>query len=421
MVFPPDDSWIRKFLEEQRRIEKLLNPARDIIMQHQSLLDSIKSPSLEYQRSVLAQASIRDYLSIAGIPNDYLSMQQQIRNSFGSIDAIKKELELLRKSTHFDSVIKGQENIYRLQDEFAKYRDLYELPSARIESVLAAAEATSRMYHPHVFFTDFTLLSVVEYQSFWDKQYSLILHNNEIIADRRMQIAELSGGLFEIINASLDIGVALDGQKEYQSEEVIDDEIFRCGLYGHVNQHLGFVYSDRFSGEIETSFNKSIPARISFLGYAITEQIYKINSICENNGQVQIFKPTSRTMRACAIIPSCIASSETNFYYLIDYLFFLLYEGSGTADRLTPILGKSLLEPLWKVKHLRLAARHDIDHGSRGDIEKKRAQIKDAYVSLISKPYPVKQGDWQKAQLQLYAEIELMLQKIIQEITKNMG
>jgi len=358
-------------------------------------------------------------VDIAGISNDYLSVQQEIQNSLGSIDAITKELELLQKSAYFDSVIKAQENIYRLQDEFAKVRYFYELPSARIESVLAAAEATSRMYHPRNFFFDFTLSSVAEYQSFLDKQYKLMSRDNEIIADRRMQICELSGGLFEIINASLDIGVALERQEDYQSVEFIDNEILRCGLYGQVNQHLGFVYSDGYCGQVETSFNKSIPARISFLGYAITEQIYKINSIYENNGQGQVFKPTSRTMRACAIIPSLIARSETDFYLLIDHLFFLLYEGSDTANRLTSILSESLLEPLWKVKHLRLAARHDIDHGSRRDIEKKRAKIRDAYVSLIAQPFPVKQGDWQKAQLQIYVEIELMLQRIIQEITKN--
>jgi len=419
MVFPPDDTWFQKFLEEQRRIEKLLNPSSDIIRQHQSLLDNINFSSLEYQRSILEQASIRDYLLIAGLPNDYLSMQQEIQNSFGSIDAITKELDLLQKSNCFDSVIKAHENIYRLQDEIAEARALYELPSARIESVLAAAEATSRMYHPNDFFSDFTLSSVAEYQSFLEKQYKRIPYDNEIIADRRMQIAQLSGGLFEVINASLDIGVALEGQEHYQSEGVVDDEIFECGLYGHVNQHLGFVYSNRYSGEIETSFNKSTPARISFLGYAITEQIYKINSICENNGQGQVFKPTSRTMWACAIIPSLIVRSESDFYFLIDHLFFLLYEGSGTANRLTPILGDSLLGPLWKVKHLRLSARHDIDHGSRVEIEKKREKIADAYASLISKPFPVKQSDWQKAQLQIYVEIELMLQKIIQKITKN--
>ena len=124
-------------------------------------------------------------------------------------------------------------------------------------------------------------------------------------------------------------------------------------------------------------------------------------------------------MRACATIPSLIARSESEFYLLIDHLFFLLYEGSGTASRLIPILSESFLEPLWKVKHLRLAARHDINHGARRDVEKKRVKIRDTYISLIARPLPIKQGDWQKAQLQIYVEIDSMLQGIIQEITKN--
>jgi len=430
MAFPPDDNWFRKIRDVQRRLDMLLNPFRTTIMQHQKLLGSIKLPAIEYQkllgsiklpamkyqRGILAQASIRGYLSMAGFSDDYLAMQQKIQNSLGSISSISKELELLRKSTRFNSILAAQKNLYRLQDQFSQARDLFELPFARIESVLAAAEATSRIFQPYDFFVDFTLSSVAEYQFFLDKQYKLLQYDNGIIADRRIQVAELSGGLFEIINVSLDIGVALESKSKYQGEEIARDEIPKCWLYGQINQHLGYVYSKRYSGEIETSFYKSIPAQISFLGYSITEQIYKINSICENNRQDQVFKPTSRTMRACAIIPSLIARNEMEFYLLIDHLFFLLYEGSGAANRLTPIIDGSLLEPLWKVKHLRLAARHDIDHGSSKEIEKKRAKIKDAYFSLIAKPLPIKQNDWQKAQLQIYVEIDLMLQNIIQEI-----
>lgn len=419
MAFPPDDRWFRKLIAQQRQFEKLFNPISETIKQHQKLFDSVKLSTFEYQNSILQKAHLRDYLSIAGISKDFLSTHQQIENNLGSIGAISKELKFLKKSVGFESILAAQENLYRLQDQFTQTRDMFVLPSARIESVLAAAEVTSRILSTQGFFVDFTLSSVAEYQRFVDRQYKLLQFDKDIIADRRIEIAELSGGLFEVINASLEIGAALDREGEYQGEEVIHDEVFKCGLYGQVNQHLGFAYSDRFSGEIETSFNKSIPARISCLGYAITEQIYKINSICENNGQNPVFKPTSQTMRACAIIPSLIARNEMEFNLLIDALFFLLYEGSGTAKRLISIINESLLDPLWKVKYLRLAARHDIDHGPSREIEKKRAKIKETYVSLIAKPLPIKQNDWQKAQLQIYVEIDLMLQKVIQEIANK--
>jgi hypothetical protein len=419
MVTPPDDSWFRKLLEEQRRIDKILNPYSETIMRHQRILDSMNIPTLEYQRSILEQANIKDFLSIAGISNDHLILQQEIQKSLGSIDDITKEIEFLKKSSVFDQIITAQENLYRFQDQFSQTQYLFELPSARIESVLAAAEATYRIFHPQDFYSDFTLSSVMEYQSFLERQYRFIQHDNDIIAGRRLQINNLAGGLFEIINASLDIGATLEGQDEFQIEDVIYDKKGRVGLYGQINQHLGFVYSGRYNGEIETSFKDSLPARISCLGYAITEQIFKINSICENNGQDHVFKPTSRTMRACGTIPSLIARSEIDFYYIIDHLFFLLYEGSGTANRLIPIVNESFLAPLWKVKLLRLSARHDIDHGSRKEVEKKKSKIRDTYISLISKTLPIRQSDWQKAQLQIYIEIDLMLQKIIHEITKN--
>lgn len=419
MAYPPDDIWLRKFLEEQRRIDKLLNPYSETIMHHQRILDSINIPTLEYQRNILEQASIRDYLSIAGVSNDYLTLQQEIQNNLGSVSSITKEIEFLKKSSVFDQIITEQERLYRFQDQFSQTKYLFELPSTRIESVLAAAEATSRMFHPQDFYSDFTLSSVMEYQSFLERQYRFIRHDNDIIAGRRLQINDLAGGLFEIINASLNIGASLEGQEEFQSEDANYDEKVQIGLYGQINQHLGFVYSGRYSGEIETSFNDSLPARISCLGYAITEQIYKINSICESIGKDQVFKPTSRTMRACGTIPSLVARSENDFYNIMDQLFFLLYEGSGTAKRLTPIINESSLEPLWKVKHLRLSARHDIDHGSIKEVENKRSKISDTYISLIAKPLPIRQSDWQKAQLQIYIEIDLMLQKIIHTITTD--
>lgn len=418
MAFPPDDQWFRKLIEQQKQFEKLFDPIPESIKQQQKLIDNLNLTASSYRVDIFQKAHIKDYLSIAGISKDYLYLQQEIENNLGSVAAISKELESLKKSTGFDSVLAAQENLYRLQDQFAPNRDLFDLPSARIESVLAAAEATSRLLSPQSFFTDITLSSVAEYQSFIDRQYKYLKFDSGIVAEHRIEISELSGDLFELINASLEIGVAIESQEEYPSEKIIHSESYTSGLYGQVNQHLGFAYSNRFSGEIEPIFNKSIPVRISRLGYAITEQIYKINSFFESNGKDPVFKPTSQTMRACAIIPSLIARNETEFNLLVDHLFFLLYEGSGNAKRLISITNESFFDPLWKVKHLRLAARHDIDHGSKREIEKKRDKIRDTYVSLIDRPLPIKQGDWQKVQLQFYVEIDLMLQKVIQEIVR---
>ena len=419
MTLPPNDHWLRKLIEQQRQIEKLLNPIPESTKIYQKVIDSTKLSVLGYQNALLQRVHINDYLSLSGFSESYLSLQKQIKNSLGSIDSISKELEHIRNSVGFDSILKAQENLYKLQDQFLRI-DMFELPSVRIESVLAAAEATSRLWNPQSFFIDFTLSSVAEYQSFIDRQLKCLQYDKNIIAERRIKVTELSGDLFEIINSSLSIGEALERQGgESQSEEIIYGETYKSGFYGQVNQHLGFVYSDRFTGQVEEKFNKAIPTRISRLGYSIAEQVYRINSLCESNGEVPVFKPTSKTMRACAIIPSSIVKNETDFYLLVDHLFFLLYEGSGTVKRLISIANESSLDPLWKVKHLRLAARHDIDHGSNQKIEKKRAKIRDTYFSLIAKPLPTKQGDWQKAQLELYIEIDSMLQKVLEKLIEK--
>ena len=51
MAFPPDDSWFRKLLEEQKRLEKFFNPIPESLIQHQRLLDSINLPVLRINPS----------------------------------------------------------------------------------------------------------------------------------------------------------------------------------------------------------------------------------------------------------------------------------------------------------------------------------------------------------------------------------
>jgi len=225
--------------------------------------------------------------------------------------------------------------------------------------------------------------------------------------------------LFEAVNASLEISRAIEndiGHKSIKYEAVTSK---KSGLYSHVNQHLGFVYSDRFDGDVEVSFNRSIPARLVYLGYSIIEQIYKINTFSEREKQFLIFKPTTRTMHACGIIASHIASDENTFNLLIDQLYFLLYEGSGSAKRLIPIASDSNLQPIWTLKHLRLSARHDVDHGDRLSIQEKRMNIRNAFTFLLGKVMPITPGDWQRAQLRLYEEIDLMLKTILESMQKQ--
>jgi len=418
MVFPPEYRWYKQMIEQQQLFDRYYKPFEEALKQ-QTLMQKFALPD-DYQRQLLEQESIlRKSLMDDGILSEIMSMKKEVERNFGSIELIAKELEAFKKSTGFKSVLAAQEELYRFQDQYKDLMGLITPPSIRIESVLASAEATARLLGPVDIFADFTLSSIAEYQLFVNRQYKLLQFDENIVAKRRIEVAELSGDLFENINNSLEIGFVLNKGNELQEDETEDPEIFAGGLYTTVNQHIGVVYSDRFHGQVKKNFNNSIPVRIAKIGNRITEEIYKINLISERNGQGHIFKPTNKTMRACSIISSFFSKDEKEFHLLVDALYFILYEGSGRAKRLEPSKHDELLGPLWKIKHLRLTARHDIDHGSTKDIEKNNEKIKNVYFSLIQQPLPMKQSDWLKAQLTLYTEITFMLQGLLQEFIKK--
>lgn len=409
----PNDKWFRKILEEQERMKKLFSPFTDVLHSHQKLLESFGDIQLNRYETEFLNLSVKDHLLNAGLSNDILKIQRDIEQSFGSVSSIKKELEYLSTSSAFSSFLSSHEEIYRLQDQYSALLDFQHLPSERIKSVLATAEATARLYDVSDSFSDYTLSSIAQYQGFVEAQCQHLQLDSDLIAQRRLQVTELSGDIFELSNASLDLGASIQAKSEIDKEVITPSVKGEKNIYGHINQHLGFVYSHNYEGDVNESYKNSTPVKIAQTGFSITEKIYQINTISEHNGKAVIFKPTPQTMRACATLPTIIATNEIGFNFLIDHLFFLIYEGSGTAKRLTNIIESENLEPVWKLKQIRLNARHDINHGSTTEIVKKKEKVNNAFMSLISKPIPIRQRDWQTAQLQLYIEIDIMLQKVI--------
>jgi hypothetical protein len=89
-------------------------------------------------------------------------------------------------------------------------------------------------------------------------------------------------------------------------------------------------------------------------------------------------------------------------------MFEYTYESSGTFNRLSS-LGVKYPVVMDRVKHFRLYAAHDIDHGTEKDIEKKRLQVGDHFQALIGKRFPETPGDWTHAQIKLMVELAVFL------------
>ena len=164
--------------------------------------------------------------------------------------------------------------------------------------------------------------------------------------------------------------------------------------------------------EVVALVDGSASARVVKLGGSIVELVYQFNVEGERSGDGYVFKPTSKTMLAFHVVPTMVASEEGLFSEVVDHLYFLLYEGSGAAKRLTSRIPKEKLEALWRLKHLRLGTRHDTDHGSDSESAAKAALVGQAYNELIGRPLPRLREEWLAAQQALYKSLLDMLEEI---------
>ena len=207
--------------------------------------------------------------------------------------------------------------------------------------------------------------------------------------------------------------------EESQEDEVDDDlrvehsllDASRFNVFRALSQHLSPHYSAKRRLLLERAIEKSLPVKVHALGCDLVRLVYELNLYVQSSGRgEELFKPTNRSVHASLILPNLVASNDQEFGDIVDNLFFMLYEGSGTANRLTPLLTDSELRPLWIVKHLRLYHRHDVEHGQ--DIGKKLREAGIAFEELIGSPQPISAADWKRAQLALYGKLVSML-KII--------
>jgi hypothetical protein len=417
MPYPPyDEMMFRKMLEIQRQMDLFYEPmaAGAALRNQQQIEEYLRSVDPLYSYEDLIGPRLDELLSIAGFPNDFFTLKDQLFQSLDSTSRMQSELDYLKRSAFFDDILAKQIELHHVEEQLPTYIDLIEEPTERIRSVMASAEAAARIWHPPEAFGGLTLALVKDYQSYVDYQFKLSRKDSDEIAGRRIEVTDLCGDLFEAINASLEIGAIVESRRKERLEAEEAAPIGKSNLYSHVNQHLGFVYTRRFKGNVEIPFNRSNPPRSAYLGYSIVQRVYRINVLCEKIGRGPVFKPTSKTMFACGVIPSHIATTEESFNYLIDHLYFLIYEGSGSAKRLTTVTSDEDLQALWTLKHLRLAARHDVDHGHQAEIEAKQSKIREAFNSLGGKAMPSKPKDWQATQVKLYDKIDSMLTVVIE-------
>ena len=101
----------------------------------------------------------------------------------------------------------------------------------------------------------------------------------------------------------------------------------------------------------------------------------------------------------------------------MDSLYMLIYEGSGSANRILEVLNDEACLPLWNIKSLRTDCRHDVEHGSEEQIQKKKREIGETYQSICGKLRPFKQKEWVTAHCNLFVKINNFLDLIIEKLS----
>lgn len=360
------------------------------------------------------------------------SIIQQERNLFGTLNMLNPDVSSLsnqiirnleqtatvNQSSIFESL--GHSHPAMVGDILRSYqrtKDAQELIAVRhidvttahhIESILSSLEASARIYsNINGNLWSPALSNAHAYQHFAERQLSRMLKENDQVAKRRSIVTNTLGGIAQNCQYTFEIGLALSS-----GENQIISSISKPNLYGLANQSLAFLYRNGANIDAANAVKRVLPSRIAELGQGILSAVYQLNVSSQRREKGEVFKPTNKMFNVCGLITTHIAQRREDFGEIVDHLFFLLYEGSGSGNsRLSDIIDDEILTPLWRLKHLRLDFRHDVDHGK--DKSGKHRNIANAYMSLIKKEIPTTSKEWSKAQHSLYLQLLNMLNEII--------
>jgi len=258
------------------------------------------------------------------------------------------------------------------------------------------------------------------YFSFASNQLERIRGIEEVGRSIRCTVLDVTSAMFEestdLFHLSLE-----DIRPGYPFEPTLPNT--RHNLFPLINQHLSPIYSrsELETDQIQTDdlVRNSLPGRVHGIGGVLIELIFGINGHQQSSGSELVFKQTDRVMTGASRVPNVVVTGEESFAGIVDYLYFMLYEGSGDASRLLDISEDAECQPLWKLKHLRRYFRHDLEHGSKTDIRKKKRETREAFETLIGKPLPRSTHDWKRAQVALYEDLVDMLSKVLERLTER--
>lgn len=281
----------------------------------------------------------------------------------------------------------------------------------RVVASLAGVSGVLNTIAPSQEVVDGALVVTDAYSRYCSRQLLLAQRDVAGVAMRRLTIADLAGAVLDNHQTLWERLAVL--REEASSAEVLSP-VLSANVFSETNRQLANLYRGDSQADPYLSFEVCDAVATSTLGSRIVELVVAINASRSAGDGTTVFKITDRVMLAASTLPTVTATDEARFADVVDGLYFMLYEGSGDAKRLTDGSTPVSLDALWLLKTLRNGLRHDIEHGSAGEVRRKRMQLGEAYSAICGLPRPIKPSDWRAAQLGLYQKIAGMLEAVHQ-------
>lgn len=163
--------------------------------------------------------------------------------------------------------------------------------------------------------------------------------------------------------------------------------------------------------EVDEEVANTLSARIHAVGQEVANLRYSINVSSQTRDSEAVFKPTIKSEHFNVLLVTSVVRTRREFEEFSEGLFEYVYESSGGWKRITPYL-VDFPKVADAIKHLRLYAAHDIEHGDEKRIRRKAAQVGDHLERLCGKRVPSKQVDWMRAQLRFLEELAAFLRQL---------
>ena len=123
------------------------------------------------------------------------------------------------------------------------------------------------------------------------------------------------------------------------------------------------------------------------LSAAARDAIYSVNRKYSSVHGEDLFKMTTESSSALSTLEAPCRDRD-QYGRLVDKLYFLVYEGSGSCKRLPSPAPDCAMD----IKFLRTALRHDVDHGTKADIRKKKLRAAATFEKYSGKKTPEECG-----------------------------